>query len=201
MTTATAPRIWLARHGETEWSRAGKHTGRRDISLTPEGEQEARKLGARLRRIPFATILTSPLQRARKTCEIAGFGATAEPDPDLMEWNYGDYEGLTSSEIRAKRPTWHLFRDGCPGGERLEDVVVRADRAIARLRSSPGDALVFAHGHLLRVLAVRWAGIPAELGGRFSLAPAAVSTFSTDAASGDPVIERWNDTGHLAPQE
>ncbi|HVE39259.1 MAG TPA: histidine phosphatase family protein [Planctomycetota bacterium] len=191
------PHLWLARHGQTAWSLAGKHTGRSDIPLTPEGEDEARKLGARLQKTAFATVLTSPLQRARKTCELAGFGAAAEQVPDLMEWNYGAYDGLTSGEIRAKRPDWHLFRDGCPGGEQLADVAARADRVIARLRSSPGDALIFSHGHLLRVLAIRWAGIPGELGGRFSLAPASLSILGTDAASGDPVLERWNDVCHL----
>jgi probable phosphoglycerate mutase len=193
----TTPRIWLARHGQTEWSLAGKHTGRSDIPLTPEGEQEARKLGARLQKASYALVLMSPLQRARNTCELAGFGSKAEQAPDLMEWDYGAYDGLKSSEIRAKRPDWHLFRDGCPGGEQLKDVVARADRIIVRLKSSPGDALVFSHGHLLRVLAMRWAGIPADLGGHFTLAPASLSMLGSDAASGDPVIERWNDSGHL----
>jgi probable phosphoglycerate mutase len=192
-----APKIWLARHGQTEWSVAGKHTGRNDIPLTPQGEQEARKLGERIRNQKFAAVLASPLQRAKRTCELAGFGAAAEVLPDLMEWNYGAYDGLTSAEIRAQRPDWQLFRDGCPGGERLEDVVVRADRVIARLRSSPGDVLVFSHGHFLRVLATRWAGIAPESGGRFSLSPASLSVLGTDAASHNPVIERWNDVCHL----
>jgi probable phosphoglycerate mutase len=189
--------IWLARHGQTAWSLAGKHTGRSDIPLTPEGEQEARKLGGRLQKTAFALVLTSPLQRARQTCALAGLGAKAEQDPDLMEWDYGAYDGLTSAEIREKRPDWHLFRDGCPGGEELKDVVARADRVIARLKSSPGDAIVFSHGHFLRVLAVCWAGIPADLGDRFFLAPASLSVLGTDHASGDPIIERWNDTSHL----
>jgi probable phosphoglycerate mutase len=189
--------VWLARHGQTAWSLAGKHTGRSDIPLTPDGEEEARKLGARLRKTAFATVLTSPLQRARKTCELAGYGTAAQADPDLLEWNYGDYDGLTSAEIRAKRPDWHLFRDGCPGGEQLKDVIARVDRVIARIQSSPGEVLVFSHGHLLRVLATRWAGIPPELGGHFSLAPASISILGTDHASGDPVLERWNDGCHL----
>jgi len=193
----SASRIWLARHGQTAWSLAGKHTGRSNIPLTSEGEEEARKLGLRLQKVAFAALLTSPLQRARKTCDLAGFGARAESVPDLMEWDYGAYDGLTSAEIRAKRPGWHLFRDGCPGGEQLADVVARVDRVIARLRSATGDTLIFSHGHLLRVLATRWAGIPAELGGHFSLAPASVSILGTDHASGDPVIDRWNDSGHL----
>ena len=195
--TGPSSRIWLARHGQTEWSVAGRHTGRSDVPLTPEGEQEAKKLGARLQKTAFAAVLTSPLQRAKKTCELAGFGARAEEVADLMEWNYGAYEGLRSAEIRAIRPGWHLFRDGCPGGERLEDVVLRADLVIARLKSSTGDVLIFSHGHFLRVLATRWAGIPPETGGRFSLAPASVSMLGTDGASGDPVIDRWNDVCHL----
>lgn len=191
------PNIWIARHGQTEWSVAGKHTGRRDIPLTAEGEEQARKLGARLRPVSFAAVWTSPLERARKTCELAGFGARAELVPDLMEWNYGDYEGLTSAEIRAKRPDWHLFRDGCPGGEALQDVVVRADRVVRRLKAEAGNVLVFSHGHLLRVLATRWAGIPAESGNRFGLAPASMSILGWDAASGDPLIDHWNDVSHL----
>lgn len=192
------PNSWLVRHGQTEWSVAGKHTGRQDIPLTAEGEEQARKAGARLRSIPFAAVWTSPLQRARKTCELAGFGARAELLPDLMEWNYGDYEGLTSAEIRARRPGWHLFRDGCPGGEGLQDVVARVDRVVQRLKSAPGTVLVFAHGHLLRVLATRWAGISAENGSRFGLAPASISILGWDGATGEPLIDRWNDVSHLS---
>ncbi len=193
MTTKT----WLARHGQTEWSVAGRHTGRSDIPLTPEGERAAAKLGARLQKETFAQVLTSPLRRARQTCELAGFAARAEALPDLMEWNYGAYEGLKSAEIRASRPDWHLFRDGCPGGENLADVVARVDRVIARLKSAPGDTIIFSHGHLLRVLAVRWAGIAPESGARFSLSPASISILAVDGASGDPVIDRWNDGCHL----
>jgi probable phosphoglycerate mutase len=191
------PNIWLVRHGQTEWSVAGKHTGRQNIPLTPKGEEEARKLQARLGPVPFAAILTSPLERARKTCDLAGFGARAELVPDLMEWNYGDYDGLTSAEIRSRRPDWHLFRDGCPGGEALQDVVVRADRVVQRLKSEAGNVLVFSHGHYLRVLATRWAGMAAESGSRFGLAPASISILGWDAASGDPLIDRWNDVSHL----
>ena len=191
------PTIWIVRHGQTEWSVAGKHTGRSNIPLTPEGEEQARKLAARLRSVPFAAVLTSPLERARKTCDLAGFGARAELVPDLMEWHYGEYEGLKSVEIKAKRPDWHLFRDGCPGGEELKDVVVRADRVVGRLKSAAGNVLVFSHGHLLRVLATRWAGIAAESGSRFGLAPASISILAWDAASGDPLIDHWNDVSHL----
>jgi broad specificity phosphatase PhoE len=191
------PNIWIVRHGQTEWSVAGKHTGRRDIPLTPEGEEEARKLAARLRPIRFDAVLASPLERARKTCELAGFGARAEPVPDLMEWNYGDYEGLKSADIRAKRPDWSLFRDGCPGGEQLKDVVLRADRVVQRLKSAAANVLLFSHGHFLRVLATRWAGISPESGSRFGLAPASISILAWDAASGEPIIDRWNDVSHL----
>jgi probable phosphoglycerate mutase len=186
-------RIWLVRHGQTEWSAAGRHTGRSDIPLTPDGDRDARKLGARLQKESFAAVLSSPLRRARQTCDLAGFGPRAEEVPDLMEWNYGSYEGLKSVEIRAMRSGWNLFRDGCPGGENLAEVVARADRVVARLKSSPGDTLIFSHGHLLRVLATRWAGIPPENGGRFSLSPASISILGVDHASGDPVIDRWND--------
>lgn len=191
------PRIHLARHGQTEWSRTGRHTGREDPPLTAHGEEEARRLGDRLRKISVATVLSSPLQRARKTCELAGFGDAPQIMADLMEWDYGKYEGLTTAEIRARRPGWTLFRDGCPGGERLTDVIARADRLVAMLKSARGDVLVFSHGHFLRVLTTRWAGFPAELGGRFLLASGALSVLGTDAASGDPVLDRWNDVCHL----
>jgi len=195
----SGPRVWLVRHGETEWSLAGRHTGRSDIPLTRQGEAQSRQVGARLQNISFARVLSSPLERARRTCELAGFGARMEPLPELLEWDYGAYDGLTSKEIRAKRPDWQLFRDGCPGGEHLKDVVTRAQRVAALLRSSPGDALVFSHGHLLRVLATCWAGIPPESGGHFSLSPASLSILGIDAHSGDPVLERWNDGCHLQP--
>jgi probable phosphoglycerate mutase len=191
------PRIWIVRHGQTEWSLAGRHTGRTDIPLTPEGEQEARRLGERLRKETFAAVLTSPLRRAKQTCELAGFGDRAEVLADLMEWNYGGYEGLTSAEIRAMRPNWRLFRDGCPEGERLEHVLVRADRVVARLRSAAGNVLVFSHGHLLRVVATRWTGIPPDLGGRLYLSPCSVSILGTDSGSGEPAIRLWNDVSHL----
>lgn len=192
------PKIFLARHGQTEWSLAGKHTGRTDVPLTSAGEGEARFLGRRLSGMSFSPILTSPLQRARRTCELAGFASVAEVLPDLMEWNYGAYEGLKSSEIRVQQPTWHLFRDGCPGGEQLEDVVARADRVIARLKSVQSQALVFTHGHLLRVFSARWARLAPESGASFGLASGSLSVLGTDAASGDPIIEHWNDVCHLS---
>jgi broad specificity phosphatase PhoE len=190
-------KVYLARHGQTAWSLAGRHTGRNDIPLTPEGEREAQKLGVRLQPLTFGAVLMSPLARARRTCEIAGFGAAARTAPDLMEWDYGDYEGLRFAEIRARRPDWHLFRDGCPGGERPEDVIARVDRVIATMKAAPADTLIFAHGHLLRVLAVRWIGIPLEAAGHLSLSPASLSLLGRDSNSEEPVIERWNDVSHL----
>lgn len=191
--------ILLARHGETEWSLSGLHTGRKDIPLTPHGEEQARKLGERLRSRTFGAVFTSPLQRARKTCELCGFGAVARPVPDLMEWDYGDYEGKRASEIRASRPDWRLFRDGCPGGEMPADVAARADRVLPLLENTPGDVLLFAHGHFLRMLMARWIKLAPEMAARFSLDPASLSILSRDPHTGDPVIERWNDIAHLAP--
>lgn len=189
-------RLVLARHGETAWALAGRHTGRSDIALTPAGEQEARRLGGRLRGAAFASVLASPLQRARRTAELAGFAPEAVPD--LQEWHYGDYEGLTSEEIRARRPGWRLFRDGCPGGERLADVVARVDRVVDRLRAAAGDVLVFAHGHLLRVLGARLAGLPPETAERLMLSTAAVCLLGLEPGAEAAVIERWNDVSHLA---
>jgi len=193
------PHIFLARHGETEWSLSGLHTGRKDIPLTPHGEEQARKLGERLRSHSFSAVFTSPLQRARKTCELCGFGAVARVVPDLMEWDYGDYEGKRAAEIRASRPDWRLFRDGCPGGETPADIAARADRVMPLLESAGGDAIVFAHGHLLRVLMARWMKIPLDISGRCSLDPASLSILGRDHHTLDPVIERWNDTAHLEP--
>lgn len=192
-------RLYLVRHGETEWSLLGKHTGRQDIPLLPAGEDAARKLGQRLKGRAFSKVFTSPLQRARRTCELVGYGAVATPDPDLMEWDYGKYEGLKGAEIRTQRPDWRLFRDGCPGGEQPADVIARVDRAIPRLRAPGGDVLVFAHGHLLRVLMARWAGLPLENAAHFGLDPASLSILSRDAHTGDGVVERWNDVAHLEP--
>src|SRR5262249_5492088 len=162
----TLPTVYLARHGETAWTISGQHTGLTDIPLTERGERNARRLGERLRGLSFAHVLTSPLQRAARTCELAGFGAVARVDPDLGEWNYGQFEGLTTAEIRKKRPDWDLFRDGCPGGESVADVGARADRVIARLRALEGDVLLFSSGHFLRVLGARWLGVP-PAGGRY----------------------------------
>lgn len=192
------PVVWLARHGETAWSRSGQHTGRTDIALTARGEASARKLGERLRGMAFARIFTSPLQRAARTCALAGFGAEAEADADLVEWDYGDYEGRTSVEIRADRPDWSLWRDGCPGGESPEQVGRRADRVVDRLRATGGDALVFSSGHFLRVLAARWLGMEPSAGAFFLLDTASLSALGHDRSLAQPVIRLWNDVGHQA---
>src|SRR6188768_1227814 len=147
------PVSYLARHGETAWSLSGQHTGLTDLPLTERGERNATRLGERLRGLQFSRVLTSPLQRARRTSELAGFGAVATLDPDLVEWNYGEYEGRTSAEILAKRPGWQLFRDGCPGGESPQQVITRARRVVDRIREAPGDVLLFSSGHIIRVFA------------------------------------------------
>jgi probable phosphoglycerate mutase len=188
------PTVWLARHGETEWSANGRHTGRTDLPLTPRGEEAARQLGERLRGRSFARVLTSPLLRARQTGELAGFAGRLEIDPDLTEWDYGSYEGKRSAEIQAGRPDWQLFTDGAPGGESPAEVVARADRVISRLRSAAaGDVLVFAHGHFLRVLAVRWIGLPVAEGRHFLLGTAALSALGYDHGPDEPAIRLWND--------
>ncbi len=178
------------RHGATEWSRAGRHTGRTDLPLLPEGRLQAEELGRRVAGHGFALVLTSPLQRARQTCQIAGFDG-AEPCDDLMEWDYGEYEGLTTEEIRATRPGWSLWRDGVPGGETAHDVGVRADRVIAVVRAVHGDVLVFAHAHVLRVVAARWVGLAASGGALFTLAPATISVLGWEREVA--VVARWND--------
>ncbi len=190
------PRVYLVRHGETAWTMSGQHTGRTDIALTPRGEREARGLRGRLRGVTFATVLTSPLQRARRTGELAGFDERMEPDPDLMEWDYGAYEGRRTSDIRAERPGWRLFEDGCPGGETLVDVSTRADRVIARVRTLESDVLVFAHGHLLRILMARWIALPALEARRLYLATASLSVLGYDHDLDEPVIRLLNDASH-----
>jgi probable phosphoglycerate mutase len=162
-------RVFAIRHGETAWSLSGQHTGTTDIPLTDNGCRLAARIGPVLEREVFALVLTSPLQRARETCELAGLGARAVLDPDLVEWNYGDYEGLTPKQIHEKAPGWLIFRDGCPGGETSEQVGARADRVIARARATSGDVALFAHGHVLRVLVARWLGLAAAAGQSFLL--------------------------------
>jgi probable phosphoglycerate mutase len=188
------PRAYLARHGETAWTLSGQHTGRTDIPLTPRGEADARRLGERLHGQTFALVLTSPLQRARRTCDLAGFGDQCHTDADLCEWNYGEYEGLTSAEIRKRDPNWRLFRDGCPGGETADQVGVRADRLVARVRSAAGDVLLFAHGHLLRVLTARWLGLPADAARLFLCDPTSLGVLGYEHDRNDePALRLWNE--------
>lgn len=182
--------IVVVRHGETEWSVAGRHTSRTDLGLTAEGRRRAEGLVGSLSEWTYALVLCSPLRRARETCEIAGFGDRAEVDEDLREWDYGEYEGMTTPEIRARDPQWNLWRDGCPGGEQPSEVAARADRALARLASAGGDGLVFAHGHLLRVLAARWLSVGAEFGARLALGAGALCVLGHERET--RVIERWN---------
>ncbi len=182
--------LWLARHGETEWSKLGRHTGRTDMPLTDEGREQAGRLAELLRGRPFGLVLTSPLQRAATTARIAGF-PDAVPEPDLMEWDYGAFEGLTTPQIRETYPGWTIWLGPVPDGETIEDISARADRVIARVRAVDGDVLVFAHGHLLRVLAARWLDMPATAGAHFALATATTSLLGWER--GAPVIERWNE--------
>jgi broad specificity phosphatase PhoE len=191
--------IVLVRHGETEWAREERHTGRTDVPLTGEGRREAEVLGRRLAGYTFALVLTSPLRRAVDTCRLAGLGAAADVRQDLAEWDYGRYEGRTTPEIRAEAPGWSLWRDGCPGGETAADVGRRADRLIAELRPLAGDAAVFAHGHLLRVLAARWVGMPAEAGGALGLSTATISILGHEHDLS--VIWLWNDEGRFVLPE
>ena len=192
------PIIYLARHGETAWSLTGQHTGLTDLPLTERGERNASRLEQRLKGLRFAKVFTSPLQRARRTCELAGFGTLAEIDRDLLEWNYGEYEGRRTAEIRAERPDWQLFRDGCPGGESPAQVTARADRVVSRLRAVQGDVLLFSSGHFLRVLAVRWIGIELTAQARsFMLSTASLSALGYEDSLSRPVIRLWNETRHV----
>jgi broad specificity phosphatase PhoE len=191
------PVIYLARHGETAWSLSGQHTGRTDLPLTERGEPNARALGERLRGMTFAKVLTSPLQRAVRTCELAGFGAVAEIDPDLVEWDYGEYEGRRTAEIHAERPDWQLFRDGCPGGESPDQIGARADRVIGRVRAIKGDVLVFSSGHFLRVFAARWLGLDASAGRYLLLSTASLSALGYEHNLTEPAIRLWNETRHV----
>lgn len=192
------PTIYVARHGETAWSLTGQHTGLTDLPLTERGEHNASRLKDRLKGLDFKQVYVSPLQRARRTCELAGFGAVAEIDPDLVEWDYGQYEGRRSAEIHAERPDWELFRDGCPGGESPAQVAVRADRVVSRLREVSGNALVFSSGHFIRVLASRWLGIAPTVNSRyFLLGTASLSALGYDQGVSRPVIQLWNETRHV----
>jgi probable phosphoglycerate mutase len=195
--SATLPVVYLARHGETAWSLSGQHTGLTDLPLTERGEENAHKLGERLRGPSFARVFTSPLRRAARTCELAGFGAQSEFDRDLLEWNYGEYEGLRTAEIHAKRPGWELFRDGCPGGESPDEVGARAARMVNRVRKVEGDVVIFSSGHFLRVLTARWLGLEPQAGRCFLLSTASLSALSYEHNLSQPVIKFWNDLHHL----
>lgn len=190
---AADAQIVLVRHAETEWSLAGRHTGRSDIPLTEHGRSAAGELRARLAGLDPQSVLCSPLTRARETCELSGFAALTEPCPDLLEWDYGDYEGLTSSEIKAQRPDWKLWRDGCPGGESPQDLGARADLVIAELRGRAGTSILFSHGHMLRVLGARWIGLEPSHGASLGLATGALCVLGLEHA--EPILSRWNDTG------
>jgi len=191
------PIVYLARHGETAWTLTGQHTGLTDLPLTERGERNARRLAERLRGAIFAKVFTSPLQRATRTCELAGFGALAEIDRDLLEWNYGEYEGRLTTDIHRERPDWQLFRDGCPGGESPKEVGTRADRAVKRMRGVKGDVLLFSSGHFLRVLAARWLGLDAAFGRYFLLSTASLSALGYEHNLSAPVIRLWDDTRHV----
>lgn len=192
----TLPEVYLARHGETAWTVSRQHTGKTDIPLTDRGERNARSLGERLRGMTFARVIVSPLQRASRTSELAGFSEQAEIDPDLIEWDYGEYEGLTTDEIRRRRPGWDLFRDGCPGGESVAAVGARADRVIARVRSTEGRTILFGHSHFFRVLAARWLGLPPGDGRFFLLGTASLSILGYEHSLDEPVLRLWNDDWH-----
>jgi probable phosphoglycerate mutase len=194
--SAALPVVYLARHGETAWTVSHQHTGLTDLPLTAQGELEAARLGDRLKGLAFARVLTSPLQRAVRTCELAGFGSTAEVEANLLEWNYGAYEGRTSADIHAERPDWQLFRDGCPGGESPAQVGARADRVVRRVRALAGDALLFSSGHFLRVFAARWLGLAPEAGRYFLLGTASLSAVGYEHDQSEPVIRLWDETPH-----
>ncbi len=190
------PQVYLARHGETAWTISKQHTGRTDIPLTAHGQANARSLGERLKGGTFERVFVSPLGRARRTCELAGFGDRCRPDADLLEWDYGAYEGRTTAEIRAERPGWHLFRDGCPGGESVEAIAARADRVVAGLKEASGRVIMFGHSHFFRILAARWLGVPAADARFYVLGTAALSVLGYEHALDEPAILLWNDDRH-----
>jgi probable phosphoglycerate mutase len=187
------PRVFLARHGDTAWTESRQHTGRTDLPLNERGEVRARQLGERLQSFSFVHVFTSPLQRASKTCELAGFGAVGEINPDLVEWDYGRFEGRLTRDILTEWPSWEKFRDGCPGGESPQDVAARADRFIARVRDIAGDVLAFSSGHIIRMITARWLGLPPGAGRFFSCRPASVGVlgFEHDRRE-EPIICIWN---------
>jgi probable phosphoglycerate mutase len=191
--SAELPNAYLIRHGQTTWSLTGQHTGRTDLPLTPEGEQESRALGDRLRGTAFTHVLSSPLVRARRTCELAGLGGLMEIDPDLAEWDYGDYEGLRGDEIHQVRPDWQIFRDGCPHGEMPADVQARVDRLIARVRTWQGRIALCCHGHIGQAIAARWIDLRLEEARHFALGTASLSVLGYEHNRADePAITLWN---------
>ena len=191
------PEVYLARHGETAWSLSGQATGRTDIALTHRGERDAQELGALLQGLSFVQVLTSPLQRAQRTAQLAGFGDCTQPDPDLMEWDYGTYEGRRTAEIQAERPGWRLFEDGCPEGETLQAVSARAERVIDRIRAQRGNVLIFAHRDIMRVFTARWLGLPAANARYLYLTTASLSILGYHHDLDEPVIRLWNDARHV----
>ena len=192
------PIVYLARHGETAWTISRQHTGLTDLPLTERGERTARRLGERLKGLKFAKVFSSPLQRAARTCELAGFKAVAEIDRDLVEWDYGEYEGRRTAEILAERPGWELFRDGAPGGEMPKQVSERADRVVRRVRAVSGDVLIFTSGHFMRVLATRWLGLEPTVNCKFfMLSTASLSAVGYEHDLSRPVIRLWNETRHV----
>jgi broad specificity phosphatase PhoE len=197
----TFPSVYLARHGETAWTVTGQHTGRTDLPLTERGECNARRLRERLGSLTFAKVFTSPLQRAMRTCELAGFGSVAQIDRDLVEWDYGEYEGRLTADILAERPEWQLFRDGCPGGESPRQVETRADRVVARARAVAGNVLVFSSGHFLRIVAARWTGLESLHARSLMLGTASLSVLGYEHNLSQPAIRLWNDTHHVLSDE
>jgi broad specificity phosphatase PhoE len=197
MASEILPVVYLARHGETAWTVTGQHTGLTDLPLTERGERNALRLGKRLAGLVFAKVFTSPLQRAVRTCDLAGFGAAAEVDPDLVEWNYGDYEGVRTAEIHAIRPDWQLFRDGGPNGESPEQIGARADRVVRRVHAVKGNVLIFSSGHFLRVFAARWLGLEPAAGKFLMLDVASLSALSYEHDLSQPAIRFWNDARHV----
>ena len=195
--SAALPVIYLARHGETAWSITGQHTGLTDLPLTERGERNARRLGQRLKDVKIKKVLTSPLERAMRTCELSGFCLMAQVDRDLVEWDYGQYEGRTTAQIRAERPGWQLFKDGCPGGETPEEVGSRADRIIEKVRTMEANVLLFSSADFLRVLAARWLGLEPAAGRLFVLGTASLSAVGFDNDAAEPVIRFWDDTRHV----
>lgn len=192
MSSDAAPEILLVRHGETDWSRSGRHTGRTDVSLTDAGRGQAKRLAGRLAGRSYARVITSPLERARETCRLAGLDRDAEPRAELLEWDYGDYEGRTTADIRRERPGWTVWNGDCPGGETAADVATRLEPLMAELRAANGDVALFAHGHVLRILAARWIELPATGGARLALGTAALSVLGYERET--PVLRLWNDS-------